>query len=149
MEGKGGPFTTGVSEKMVRTPLGKIAERVKEIGRLRSVLSQPDFTPEQIFNSGHRRLIVVAAGELRMDSDELLKGIAGQICGLPGFSGALAEQVYEAVAAKMLRLEEQVEEERSRRDEAAGGSTRLPAGSPVAAKRAIGSPQRIPEGPGR
>jgi hypothetical protein len=44
----------------------------------------------------------VAAKELGEDSENLLRGMTGQICGLPGFNGASAEKVHEAVAAKML-----------------------------------------------
>jgi hypothetical protein len=74
-------------------------------------LSQANFEPEQIFNSSHRRLIVVAAKELGEDSENLLREMAGLLCGLPGFSGAPAERAYKAVAAKMFRLEEELEEE--------------------------------------
>jgi hypothetical protein len=94
--------------------MGKLAERLKEIRRLQEVLSQPNFEPEQILNSSHRRLIVVAAKELGEDSDKLIKGIAAQICSLAGFKEASAEKVCDAEAAKMTQLEEELEKERSK-----------------------------------
>jgi hypothetical protein len=39
------PKATGASEKMVRTPVGKMNERLREIRRLQEVLSQPNFEP--------------------------------------------------------------------------------------------------------
>jgi hypothetical protein len=37
----------------MNTPLGKISEKVKEVARLRNVLAQSSFSPEQMLNDGH------------------------------------------------------------------------------------------------
>jgi hypothetical protein len=42
------------------------------------------------------------------DSDELIKGVAAQICKLASFKEASAEKVDEAVAPKMTQLEDQL-----------------------------------------
>jgi hypothetical protein len=53
MDKKGTSFIAGASEKMQKTPLGKLSERVKEIAHLRTVLAQVNFTPDLVFNSSH------------------------------------------------------------------------------------------------
>jgi hypothetical protein len=69
------------SDKVIRTPLS----RLQEIKRLQGVLSQQSFEPEQILSDIHRSRLVVAAKELGVDSDQLIKAVAAQICRLAGF----------------------------------------------------------------
>jgi hypothetical protein len=114
---------------MTRTLLN----RLLEIRRLQGILSQQSFEPEQIFGDVHRRRLVVAAKELGEDSVQLIKGVAAQIVRLPGFKGAPAEKVYEAVAAKMEQLEAQLAKERSKISSASGGDGEPPGSQSTAA----------------
>jgi hypothetical protein len=117
------------SEKMTRTPLS----RMREIRRLHGILSQQSFEPEQIFDDVHRRRLVVAAKELGEDSEQLIRVLAAQIVGLPGFKGASAEKVYDAVAAKMEQLEIQLAQEQSKINSASGGDGEPPRSHSTAA----------------
>jgi hypothetical protein len=117
------------SEKMTRTPLS----RMREIRRLHGILSQQSFELEQIFGDVHKRRLVVAAKELGEDSEQLIKALATQIVGLPGFKGASAEKVYDAVAAKMEQLEIQLAQEQSRINSASGGNGEPPGSHSTAA----------------
>jgi hypothetical protein len=76
---------------------------------------------------------VVAAKELGEDSDQLIKAVAAQIVGLPGFKGASAEKVYDVVAAKMEQLEIQLAKERSKIRSASGGDGEPPGSQSTAA----------------
>jgi hypothetical protein len=114
---------------MTRTPLS----RMREIRRLHGILSQQSFEPEQIFGDVHRRRLVVAAKELGEDSEQLIRALAAQIVRLPGFKGASAEKVYDAVAKKMEQLEIQLAQERSKINLASGGDGKPPGSHSTAA----------------
>jgi hypothetical protein len=97
--------------------LGKISEKVKEVARLRNVLAQSSFSPEQMLNDGHHQFITDAVGDLGLVWSDLNNQLAKQVCDLHGCNEATAEQVYEAVTARLLRLVKDVEKAQARREE--------------------------------
>jgi Fe-S-cluster formation regulator IscX/YfhJ len=141
MTDKGESFKTGMGEKKVDTPPGKFAEKRKEIARLKIVLDNQNFIPEDVLNAAHRRFINEVAAVLGLAGDDL----ARQVCDLDGFNEASPEQVYEAVASRMFLLEEEVEKarERSIRDEGGGKGPHPKVPTRLRSQRAIrGRPQR-------
>jgi Fe-S-cluster formation regulator IscX/YfhJ len=104
MTDKGESFKTGAGDKKVDTPPGKFLEKRKEIARLKIVLDNPNFTPEDVLNAAHRRFISEAAEVLGLAGDDLARQLARQVCDLDGFDEAPPEQVYEAVASRMFLL---------------------------------------------
>jgi hypothetical protein len=124
----------------VNTPVGKFSEKVREVSRLRKFLAQSSFSPEDILNEGHRRFIMGAAEELGLVGRDLIGQLAKQDCDLNGFDKTTLEQVYEAVAARIFRLDKDVEEARARRQETEGGGEQLTPRGPDLAAGAAGDP---------
>jgi hypothetical protein len=55
MEGDNMPLAyKGNSGNMQRSPAAKISERIKELYRLRTVLTQTEFNPLSVFNDNHQ-----------------------------------------------------------------------------------------------
>jgi hypothetical protein len=140
-------FKTGAGNKKVDTPPGKFSEKRKEIARLKIVLDSQNFIPEDVLNEAHCRFINEAAEALGLAGNDLVRQLARQVCDLDGF---LREQVYEAVASRMLLLREEVEEAREKdvRDE--GGGKEASSESPALAEEPVGNPgvstEDVPEG---
>jgi hypothetical protein len=82
----------------------------------------------------------VAAGELGLESETLINQLAKELCELQGFKEAAVEEVYDAVSARLLKLNKDVEEARKRRTEAVtgGGEQPMPTGPDLAAAAAGG-----------